>query len=174
MAAKVLHGLNLRAMQRLSHSWRRRYFTASTSVQCNASITLGAPMTTIPTTHVSLANQPFGCVITTLAPSGLPQSTGMWFLHHDGFIKFSLLEHRKKYRNLRENPACTFFLMSPNRMSDTIEVRGTASFEPDPDKAFVTRVRAHYGAAGPPTDGPDDHRWIITINPNRINTTGTP
>ncbi len=129
-------------------------------------------MTAIPESHVELVSQPYGCVITTLAPSGLPQSTGMWFLYEDGAIRFSLLEHRKKYRNLRANPACTFFLMSPKSMGETIEVRGTVSFEADPDKAFVTRVRAQYGADGPPTDGPDDNRWILTIEPQRINTTG--
>ena len=129
-------------------------------------------MLSIPESHVDLVSRPHGCVITTIAPSGLPQSTGMWFLYDDGAIRFSLLEHRKKYRNLRENPACTFFLMSPDRMIDTVEVRGRATFEPDPDKAFVTRVRAHYGAQGPPTDGPDDHRWIVTIDPDRVNVTG--
>lgn len=129
-------------------------------------------MTQIPDTHLDLVNRPLGCVITTLAPSGLPQSTGMWYLYDDGAIRFSLLEKRRKYRNLGANPACTFFLMNPERMSDTIEVRGTARFEADPDKAFVGRVRAHYGAHGPPTDGPDDNRWIVTIEPQRINTTG--
>lgn len=128
--------------------------------------------TTIPESHHELASRPIGCVITTIAPSGLPQSTGMWFLFDNGKIRFSLLEHRKKYRNLRANPACTFFVMSPERMIDTIEVRGRASFEPDPDKSFVTRVRAHYGASGPPNDGPDDVRWIVTIEPERITTLG--
>ena len=129
-------------------------------------------MKSIPDSHLHLVGQPYGCVITTMAPSGLPQSTGMWFLCDDGAIRFSLLEHRKKYRNLRANPACTFFLMSPERMIDTVEVRGRATFEADPNKAFVTRVRAHYGAQGPPTDGPDDHRWIVTIDPDRVNVTG--
>lgn len=129
-------------------------------------------MVSIPESHVELVSRPVGGVVTTIAPSGLPQSTGMWFLYEDGKIKFSLLESRKKYRNLRANPACTFFLMSPDRMIDTIEVRGLADFEPDPDKAFVTRVRAQYGADGPPADGPDDVRWIVSIEPSRINTTG--
>ena len=126
----------------------------------------------IPPSHHDLVSQPHGCVITTMAPSGLPQSTAMWFLFDDGQIKFSLLEHRKKYRNLRANPACTFFLMDPKNMGHTIEVRGTAGFEADPDKSFVGRVRAQYGAGGPPTDGPNDHRWIVTVEPQRINTVG--
>ena len=126
----------------------------------------------IPASHVALVSRPLGCVITTLAPSGLPQSTGMWFLYDEGAIRFSLLEHRKKYRNLRADSACTFFLMDPLHMGTTIEVRGRVRFDPDPDKAFVGRVRAQYGAAGPPSDGPDDHRWILTIEPERINTTG--
>jgi len=129
-------------------------------------------MQAIPRSHVDLVSQPHGCVITTLAPSGLPQSTGMWFLYDDGAIKFSLLEHRKKYRNLRANDACTFFLMSPSNMGETIEVRGRAAFEPDPDKTFVSKVRAQYGYPTPPSDGPDDIRWIVTIEPDRINTTG--
>jgi len=127
---------------------------------------------TVPESHVALVSEPYGCVITTLTPTGLPQSTGMWFLYDEGQMRFSLLEHRKKYRNLRENSACTFFLMSPTSMIDTIEVRGRAAFEPDPDKLFVAKVRTQYGADGPPSDGPDDHRWIVTIVPERINTTG--
>lgn len=127
---------------------------------------------TIPESHLAFVQQPLGCVITTLTPGGLPQSTGMWFLFDDGAIRFSLLEHRKKYRNLRANPACTFFLMDPKNMGRTIEVRGRATFEADPDKAFVTRVRAQYGAAGPPSDAPDENRWIVTIDPARVNTTG--
>lgn len=129
-------------------------------------------MSWVPQSHIDLISQPFGCVITTLAPNGLPQSTGMWFLFEDGKVRFSLLEKRKKYRNLRENPACTFFLMSPHNMGETIEVRGTASFEADDHKSFVTRVRTQYGAEGPPTEPAEDQRWIITIEPDRINTTG--
>lgn len=126
-------------------------------------------MHTIPESHHELVSQPHGCVITTVAPDGLLQSTAMWFLFEDGQIKFSLLGHRKKYRNLVANPACTFFLMNPASMGNVIEVRGVAQIEPDPDKAFVAKVRAHYGAEGPPTDGPDDERFVVTIDAKRIN-----
>jgi PPOX class probable F420-dependent enzyme len=124
----------------------------------------------IPDSHVELVSQPHGCVITTVAPDGLLQSTAMWFLYDEGKIRFSLIGHRKKFRNLQANPACTFFLMNPTDMSNVIEVRGTAVVEPDPDKTFVTKVRANYGADGPPSDGPDDHRYVVTIEPARINT----
>lgn len=128
------------------------------------------PVLPIPDSHVELVSQPHGCVITTVAPDGLLQSTAMWFLYDEGKIKFSLIGHRKKFRNLQDNPACTFFLMNPTNMSNVIEVRGTAVVEPDPDKSFVTKVRANYGADGPPDDGPDDHRYVVTIEPARINT----
>lgn len=129
-------------------------------------------MASLPESHIDLISQPFGCVITTLAPNGLPQSTGMWFLYEEGKVRFSLLEKRKKYRNLRENSACTFFLMSPHNMGETIEVRGNATFETDDEKDFVTRVRKQYGASGPPKEPAEDQRWIITIEPTKINTTG--
>lgn len=129
-------------------------------------------MSDIPDSHVELVSQPLGCVITTITPKGLAQSTAMWFLYHEGKIKFSLLQHRKKFRNLQANPACTFFLMDPTNMGNCVEVRGTVTVESDPDKSFVGLVRAQYGAAGPPTDGPDDHRHIVTIHPQRVNTVG--
>ena len=124
----------------------------------------------IPESHVELVSQPHGCVISTVAPDGLVQSTAMWFLSDGGKIRFSLIGHRKKFRNLQANSACTFFLMNPKNMSNVIEVRGNAVMEPDADKAFVTKVRAQYGADGPPSDGPDDHRYVVTIEPTRINT----
>ena len=127
-------------------------------------------MIPIPESHVELVSQPYGCVITTTAPDGLLQSTAMWFLYDEGKIRFSLLGHRKKLRNLRANDACTFFLMNPSNMGNVIEVRGRAVIEPDPDKAFVMKVRQHYGADGPPADGPDDERFVVTIEPTRINT----
>lgn len=127
-------------------------------------------MLTIPESHVGLVSQPHGCIISTIAPDGLVQSTAMWYLYDDGKIKFSLIGHRKKFRNLQANPACTFFLMNPKSMGNVIEVRGNAIIEPDPDKAFVIKVRAQYGADGPPSDGPDDHRYVVTIDPVRINT----
>ena len=127
-------------------------------------------MIPIPDSHIDLVSQPLGCVISTIAPDGLVQSTAMWFLYDEGMIKFSLIGHRKKFRNLQANPACTFFLMNPQNMGNVIEVRGRATMVPDPDKSFVTKVRAQYGADGPPSDGPDDHRYVVTIEPTRINT----
>lgn len=127
-------------------------------------------MIEIPKSHIELVSQPHGCVISTVAPDGLVQSTAMWFLYDEGKIRFSLIGHRKKFRNLQANPACTFFLMNPQNMGNVIEVRGTAVIEPDPDKTFVAKVRDQYGADGPPSDGPDDHRYVVTIEPTRINT----
>lgn len=127
-------------------------------------------MIPIPDSHIELVSRPLGCTITTITPGGYPQTTAMWFLYENGSIRFSLLEHRRKLRNLRANPACNFFLMNPENMGNVIEVRGNAIIEPDPDKEFVTRVRAQYGADGPPSDGPGDDRWVVTIDPVRINT----
>jgi hypothetical protein len=31
-------------------------------------------------------------------------------------------------------------------------------------------VREQYGAEGPPSDGPADHRFVVNIDPSRINT----
>ena len=80
------------------------------SHRSRADLTRYGPVIAIPESHLDLVRQPHGCVITTVAPDGLLQSTAMWFLFEDDKIKFSLLGHRKKYRNLQANPACTCLL----------------------------------------------------------------
>ena len=54
-------------------------------------------MQPIPESHVSLVSQPLGCVITTIAPNGMPQSTAMWFLYEDEKEHYDRLQALRPY-----------------------------------------------------------------------------
>lgn len=49
-----------------------------------------------------------------------------------------------------------------------VDVRGTASIEPDDDYAFADRVGAKYDADLRVHDGPGDKRVVVTIEPRSV------
>ena len=122
---------------------------------------------TIPTSHHELLDRPLHCVLSTLAPSGHPQSTVLWFGFLDGTVTLSVVESRKKIRNLQANPACTFLLHDPDNAFNAIEIRGNARLEPDSDRSVLARIVANYGRtveSMPPGD-----RVVVAIDPVHIN-----
>ena len=124
---------------------------------------------TYPATHDDLLTAPAVGILSTITPEGLVQSTAVWFLFEDGTLKFSFSNARKKLRNLQANPAATFFLLDPANAFRFVEIRGTATIEPDADFSFRGKVGAHYGADLSGFDQPGDERFVVTLNPSRIN-----
>ena len=85
-------------------------------------------------------------VLATVGPDGRPQLSAVWFLGEDGTIRVSLNSSRQKVKNLRANPAVTFFVLDPTRPSRYLEVRGDAEIAEDPGYEFADRVGPKYGA----------------------------
>jgi Pyridoxamine 5'-phosphate oxidase len=61
-------------------------------------------MTRFPESHHDLLD-PEVAALATIAPSGMPQQTAVWFLHEDGKLKLSLNTSRLKNEELDEAPA---------------------------------------------------------------------
>lgn len=108
-------------------------------------------------------------VLATVGPDGRPQLSAVWFLGQDGTIKVSLNSSRQKVKNLRANPAVTFFVFDPDRPSRYLEVRGDAEIAEDPDYEFADRVGPKYGADLRAFDGPGQSRVVVTVRPVRVN-----
>jgi PPOX class probable F420-dependent enzyme len=127
----------------------------------------------IPESHRSLLEgHPTG-VLTTVGPDGAPQSTAIWFLLEGGVVRTSFLETRQKVRNLKRDPKCSLFVFDPENMHKTIELRGQATLEPDPDRIFTYHIIRHYGMD--PATFPDDPsvvRFVFTLDPSRVVTFG--
>jgi PPOX class probable F420-dependent enzyme len=108
-------------------------------------------------------------VLATIGPDGRPQLSAVWFLAEEKAIKISLNTSRQKVKNLRRNPAVTFFLLDPTRPSRYVEVRGDAEIADDAGYEFADRVSPKYHADLRAFDGPGQSRVVVTIRPVRVN-----
>ncbi len=124
--------------------------------------------TSIPDSHRDLLESATA-ILATNGPDGRPQLSAVWFLAEDGVIRLSLHTSRQKVKNLRANPALTFFILDPAAPTRYLEVRGDAEVVDDPDYAFADRVGAKYGADLRAWDGPGATRVIVTVHPTRVN-----
>jgi PPOX class probable F420-dependent enzyme len=125
-------------------------------------------MTTFPESHRDLLDAELA-TLATIAGNGLPQQTVVWFLYDDGQLKISLNSSRLKTKNLIRRPQCSLLVLDPAVAQRYLEVRGSATIEPDDDYTFARRVGAKYGGADlSDHDGPDDRRLIVTIEPSNV------
>jgi PPOX class probable F420-dependent enzyme len=125
-------------------------------------------VTTIPESHLDLAEAPGVVVLSTVGTDGLPQSTAIWYLLDDGVFKTSLHTSRQKYKNLVANPKATLFFLDPTNPFHTLEVRADVELTDDPGEVFFERVVRHYGQD--PATFPADRapRVIVTFVPRRV------
>jgi PPOX class probable F420-dependent enzyme len=125
-------------------------------------------MTQIPQSHQDLLQSPVA-TLATIGHDGRPQLTEVWFLASDGTLRLSLNTTRQKVKNLRQNPACTLFILDLGNPYRYLEVRGDAQLDPDNDYAFADQVGAKYGADLRSRDNPGDERVVVTLRPTRVN-----
>ena len=125
-------------------------------------------MTTFPQSHHDLLDADLA-TLATIGSNGIPQQTVVWFLHEDGSLKLSLNSSRLKTKNLTKRPQCSLLVLDPAVAQRYLEVRGTATLEPDDDYTFARRVGAKYGGADlSEHDGPGESRVIVTIAPTNV------
>ncbi|MFT4265007.1 MAG: PPOX class F420-dependent oxidoreductase [Nocardioides sp.] len=126
----------------------------------------------VPDSHHDLLDATGVAAFVTLDAKGRPQTTAVWFIVEDGLLKTSISDTRQKFKNLSANTDVGFFFVDPANPFHTLEVRATAELRPDPDKSFLERVFARYGAD--PTDYVelDDHRYEVVLTPWHITTNG--
>ncbi len=129
-------------------------------------------MADIPESHRDLLDAQI-LTLATIDPSGRPQLTPVWFLTEDGLLRISINTTRKKVRNLRQNPACSAYILDLQNPYRYLELRGDAAIEPDPDYAFADRLGAKYGGTDLRNmDRGGGERMVATFAPVRVNTFG--
>jgi len=110
--------------------------------------------------------------LTTIGPSGYPQSSAVWFLPEDGAIKVSLLDINQKVANAKANPKGTYLFVDAANPYKTLELRGDLSVEVDEGVAFLRRQLAKYGTTPEEFGRGLDGRVVLTLTPNRVRTWG--
>ncbi len=104
-----------------------------------------------------------------MGSDGRPQLSAVWFLADEETIRISLNTSRQKVRNLRANPAATFFILDRAAPTRYLEVRGDAELTDDPEYAFAGEVGQKYGVDLRTFDGVDQQRVVVTIHAVRVN-----
>jgi PPOX class probable F420-dependent enzyme len=102
--------------------------------------------TEFPLSHRDLLDAPTG-IISTVGPTGIPQTTAVWFLYdeNDGAISCWLSDARQKMKNLLARPVCSFFILDTVNTARYLAVRGTVTFTPDNECVFGNVLGKKYG-----------------------------
>ena len=98
----------------------------------------------IPESHRAILDKAGLFTLATIGPAGEPHASPVWFDFGGERLRFSLTEDRQKYRNLVRDPHVSLSFTDPDNVIHSMEVRGTVSFEPDPDKAFINSLAQKY------------------------------
>src|SRR5271165_1159328 len=114
------------------------------NVPLSTGVERGMPSTAVPTTHRDLLDADTA-IFATVGADGRPQLSAVWFLADEETIRISLNSSRQKVRNLRANPAATFFILDQAAPTRYLEVRGDAELTDDPEYAFADEVGQKYG-----------------------------
>jgi PPOX class probable F420-dependent enzyme len=124
----------------------------------------------VPDSHRSLLDAPVA-VLSTNGANGLPQVTAVGFLHdpEDDLIKISLNDARQKTKNLHRDPRATLFILDPQSLYRTLEIRAEVELIPDSDLAFASRAGKKYNADFTEMDRPGETRSIVVLHPVKIN-----
>ena len=128
----------------------------------------------VPDSHRDLTDHRVG-VLSTIGPSGRPQSTAIWFmLDDDGVARTSLTKDRQKSKNMMVNPKATLFVIDNENPFRTLEMRCDVTMTDDADLEFMRKIVTYFGADFETFHAPKVGRLIVSLTPRRIVTNGPP
>jgi PPOX class probable F420-dependent enzyme len=107
--------------------------------------------------------------LSTIGPDGRPQSSEVWFLAEGDTVSISLNSSRQKMKNLLAHPAASLLILDLAMPYRYLELRGDAEISPDPDYVFADKVGAKYRSDLRAHDRPGQTRYVVTIQPTRVN-----
>ncbi|MFE7720785.1 PPOX class F420-dependent oxidoreductase [Nocardia rhizosphaerihabitans] len=111
---------------------------------------------------------PHIATLSTVGADATPQVTALWFLADGDTVATSLMTSRQKYKNILAHPKATLFIVDPTNPFRTLEIRATATIEPDPDLTLFDRVVRHYGQDPDIFPAPREDRVVLRLTPTRI------
>lgn len=129
-------------------------------------------MADIPQSHQDIIERSQIVMLGTNGPDGEPQITALWF-HFDGdTVRMSIADSRQKLKNLQRDPRFSALFVDPENPYRTIELRGRADIEPDPNYEFAAKVGEKYNSDLREMDGPGENRTVVTLIVTKVNTFG--
>jgi PPOX class probable F420-dependent enzyme len=102
-------------------------------------------VTSIPASHRDLIEGANIGAFSTVGRDGGPQVTALWYLTDGDTVVLSVTTDRQNYKNAVRHPRATLFVIDPTNPFRSLEVRGDASIEEDPDLTVFEQIIRHYG-----------------------------
>ena len=125
----------------------------------------------IPEAHAEiLAANVQGLLSTIRHKDGLISTNPVSYVWDGECVRVSTIKGRVKVRNLLANPTVTFCVVHAADPTKYVELRGTASIEDDPERAFLqAQFRRTSGGHDAPADldPPDSERVVVRIHPKQ-------
>ncbi|MGP3967285.1 PPOX class F420-dependent oxidoreductase [Streptomyces sp. 6N223] len=106
--------------------------------------------------------------VATLLPGGAPQTSVVWIGREGDTVVFSTRADRQKARNLRRDPRVSVSVFDSENPYRSIEIRGTAELEEDPEKEFGRRLSHKYLGQDPPPEPEEVLRLVVRVRPRRV------
>lgn len=122
----------------------------------------------LPPNVVELAKGPNYAVLSTVLPSGHPQTHVMWVDADDEHLLINTVVTRRKYRNVLEHPQVSVTIINGIDWFDWVEVRGTVVDTVTGHEAWdhINELAQQY--FGTAFGGPKLERAILKIRPDRV------
>lgn len=121
-------------------------------------------MTDFPESHRDLLDAQIG-MLSTVGPTGVPQTTAIWFLHDEGELGSWISDARTKMKNLLARPEFSFFVLDLANPQRYVVVRGRAECTPDTDFAYGEKMGAKYGLDLRGMLREDETRYKVVFKP---------
>ena len=127
-------------------------------------------MKSIPESHIDIVKEEAIGIVSTLRESdGQLSSNPVSFLFEEGFVRFSTLKARIKYKNLVSDNRISFCVVSSQDPTRYVEIRGKAILEDDPGGLFQkTLWKKMTGEDDFNFDPPGSERVIVTVVPEQV------
>lgn len=123
----------------------------------------------LPEVFHELLDGPHTAVLTTLFADGSPQASPVWFLRDADEILVSSRASGSRGARIDADARVVLSLYDPANPMRYVEVRGTATVDPDPTAATRDAVcRKHGYPDGAAFDPPGTERITIRITPTRV------
>jgi PPOX class probable F420-dependent enzyme len=107
--------------------------------------------------------------VSTIGPSGAPQTTPLWFLWEADALHFSLVDGRQKLRNLRRDPRLSVVVVNPADPTWYVEFRGHVDeLVPDPGLLLERKIAVKYTGDHVDIEPPGTARYAATVTVEKI------
>lgn len=114
-----------------------------------------------------LFNQPVFAILSTVGPSGAPQSSVIWVRTDGDDVLFSTIRGRLKARNMERNPQISLCAYDPGDPYFYVEIRGTVSMVEEGGVELIDELSRAYDGV-PWKVRPDETRVVCRVTPTKV------